>query len=114
MGILEIPFKCLTWNIEPKLEHHQTWMKLAYNNSFEFSFMKNDQQSKLTYFIYEGFLGCSNLSRVFRLGNFTVYCKTLNDSNESEMNQGEFVGGLDIVKELKQEGDLIPTLKGEC
>eukprot|EP00088_Acartia_fossae_P008815 TRINITY_DN14236_c0_g1_i3.p1 TRINITY_DN14236_c0_g1~~TRINITY_DN14236_c0_g1_i3.p1 ORF type:complete len:336 (-),score=81.01 TRINITY_DN14236_c0_g1_i3:336-1310(-) len=28
--------------------------------------------------------------------------------------KGEFVGGLDIVKELKQEGELISTLKGEC
>lgn len=28
--------------------------------------------------------------------------------------QGELVGGLDIVKELVEAGDLVPTLKGEA
>lgn len=28
--------------------------------------------------------------------------------------KGELIGGLDIVKELKESGDLVSTLKGEC
>lgn len=27
---------------------------------------------------------------------------------------GELIGGLDIIKELKDSGDLVPSLKGEC
>ena len=27
---------------------------------------------------------------------------------------GELIGGLDIIKELKEAGELVPTLKGEA
>ena len=27
---------------------------------------------------------------------------------------GELIGGLDIIKEVKESGDLVPTLKGEA
>jgi len=28
--------------------------------------------------------------------------------------KGELIGGLDIIKELQESGDLVPTLKGEA